>query len=128
MADGPYEVGYGKPPRRSQFQPGQSGNPSGRRKPRPGLSERLDRILAERVSVAEGGRQMRMPKEEVFLRQMVNKAIAGDRQFGRLLLDYLQRRQEQPAEVGTSATDAFLLAELSRMINEQESGDGQTES
>ena len=25
-----YEVGYGKPPKQSQFQPGQSGNPNGR--------------------------------------------------------------------------------------------------
>ena len=28
----PYEVGYGRPPIESRFQPGQSGNPKGRRK------------------------------------------------------------------------------------------------
>ena len=28
-----YDVGYGKPPRSSQFQKGKSGNPSGKRKP-----------------------------------------------------------------------------------------------
>ena len=27
-----YEVGYGRPPKDSQFRPGQSGNPAGRRK------------------------------------------------------------------------------------------------
>ena len=27
-----YEVGYGRPPKNSQFKPGQSGNPRGRRK------------------------------------------------------------------------------------------------
>lgn len=116
MSDAPYEVGYGKPPRHTRFQPGQSGNPSGKRKPRPGLTERLDRILAEQVSVTEGGKSRRIAKEEVFLRQMVNKAIAGDRQFGRLLLDYLQRRQDQPQAEGVGATDAFLIEELSRML------------
>ena len=28
----PYKVGYGKPPKHSQFRAGQSGNPAGRRK------------------------------------------------------------------------------------------------
>ena len=28
----PYEVGYGRPPIESRFQPGQSGNPKGRQK------------------------------------------------------------------------------------------------
>jgi hypothetical protein len=119
MTDRPYEVGYGKPPLHSRFKPGQSGNPAGKRKPKPGLSDRLDRILAEMVSVTEAGRSRRIAKEEVFLRQMVNKAIAGDRQFGRLLLDYLQRRQEQPQAQGVGATDAFLIEELSRMLGGQ---------
>jgi len=126
MADqdppGGYDVGFGKPPRHSRFRPGQSGNPSGKRKPRQGLSERLDRILAEQINVTDAGKQRRLPKEEVFLRQMVNKAIAGDRQFGRLLLDYLQRRQEVPPAEGQGTTDAFLLKELSRMLGAE--GDG----
>ena len=32
--DAPYEVGYGRPPRHSQFRPGESGNPGGRPKGR----------------------------------------------------------------------------------------------
>ncbi len=117
MADDPYEVGYGKPPKHTRFQPGRSGNPTGQRKPRPSVSDRLNKILAERVSVADGGRQMRLPKEDVFLRQLVNKAISGDRQFSRMLLDHLQRDHERPAVEGLGATDAYLMEELLKMVD-----------
>lgn len=112
MAEVDHKVGYGRPPLETRFQPGMSGNPSGKRKARPTLSQRLDRILAESVSVTEGGKSKRMTKEEVFLRQMITRAIGGDRQFGRLLLDYLERRQDNAPAGAASATDEFLMSEL----------------
>ena len=36
---GDYEVGYGRPPVQSRFQPGQSGNPAGKRKGQPTVAE-----------------------------------------------------------------------------------------
>ena|SRR5438067_9789827 len=116
MSETEKKVGYGRPPIATRFKKGVSGNPSGKRKPRRTLSQRLDRILAEKVHVTEGGTAKHMDKEEVFLRQMVTRGIAGDRQFGRLLLEYLMRRQAtEPAE-GTSATDEFLMRELLTMF------------
>jgi hypothetical protein len=38
---GQYDVGYGKPPAKGQFKPGQSGNPGGRRKGQPTPKKRL---------------------------------------------------------------------------------------
>ena len=38
------KVGYGRPPVATRFKPGMSGNPSGKRKAKPSLSQRLDRI------------------------------------------------------------------------------------
>ena len=35
-----YEVGYGRPPQHTQFRPGQSGNPAGRRKGVRNLADR----------------------------------------------------------------------------------------
>lgn len=110
------KVGYGRPPIATRFKPGVSGNPSGKRKATPTLSQRLDRILAESVNVTEGGKSKRMAKEEVFLRQMVTRAIGGDRQFGRLLLDYLERRQENAPSGAASATDDFLMSELASLL------------
>ena len=115
------KVGYGRPPVATRFKPGMSGNPSGKRKAKPSLSQRLDRILAESVSVTEGGKSKRMTKEEVFLRQMVTRAIGGDRQFGRLLLDYLERRQEHAPAGVASATDEFLMSELISLLGGEQS-------
>lgn len=122
MEAGNEKVGYGRPPVASRFKPGQSGNPSGKRKARPSLSQRLDRILAEIVPVTEGGKSKRMPKEEVFLRQLVTRAIAGDRQSARLILDYLQRRQESAPPGAASATDEFLMNELIDLLEGEKKG------
>ena len=115
MADRDYEVGYGKPPQSTRFAPGKSGNPSGKRKAKPTLSERLDRILAETISVTESGRTRKLPKEEVFLRQLVNLAMKGDRQFGILLLGYLRQQQEVGRADRSDETDAYLLEQLLSM-------------
>lgn len=121
MAEDSYKIGYRRPPLATRFRPGQSGNPSGKRKPRPTLSQRLDRILAETVPVTEGGKSKRMSREEVFLRQTVTRAIAGDRQAGKLVLDYLQRRQETAPGEASHATDEFLMNELINSLAQEES-------
>ena len=59
MAD-KYEVGYGKPPKDSQFKEGQSGNPKGRKKNSRNLKTDLTKILQKRISVREGDRKFRV--------------------------------------------------------------------
>ena len=117
MAERDYEVGYRRPPRASQFRTGTSGNPSGKRKASPSVSQLLDRILAERMEVSERGKSRRYTKEEVFFRQLVAKAISGDRQFARLVMDYLERRQQNAPDQKATHTDDFLIGELIGIIN-----------
>jgi hypothetical protein len=64
--DPTYEVGYRKPPRKTRFVKGQSGNPSGRkRKPPDLLSEIIMRAASEPVTVIVNGKRKRMSKFEV---------------------------------------------------------------
>ena len=49
--NGHYEVGYGKPPVATRWQPGQSGNPKGREKGARGLKTDLAAALNRRQTI-----------------------------------------------------------------------------
>ena len=75
-----YEVGYRKPPRLTQFQKGQSGNPGGR--PRRSLAGRLEELAlyeAYRTTVVtEDGHAMPMPVIQAVLRRQLESAAGGN--------------------------------------------------
>jgi uncharacterized protein DUF5681 len=74
----PYPVGYGKPPTKSQFKKGRSGNPAGRPKGSQNVATVLRAALGATVVVNEGGRRQIKTKLEVTVTQLVNKAVSGD--------------------------------------------------
>jgi hypothetical protein len=84
-----YNVGYGRPPLASRFQPGRSGNPAGRPKGSRSLSTVLAAALSERVTVTENGRRRSLTKFEAAAKQLANKAAGGDRHAIKLALDLL---------------------------------------
>ena len=73
-----YEVGYKKPPVKSRFKPGNSGNPKGRPKGSKNLSTILRQRLNKKVQIAENGRRKMVTVEEIIVAKMVNDAAAGD--------------------------------------------------
>ena len=114
--DTPYKVGYGKPPLHTQFKKNTSGFEGRHHTKKVSVSQLLDQILEEKVEVSESGRKKRMTKREVFLRQLLARAISGERQACRILFDYLERRSQDPANAAPSrAVDDFLLAELAQL-------------
>jgi hypothetical protein len=73
-----YEVGYGKPPKDSQFKKGESGNPRGRAKHTRNLKTDLTKILAQKISVREGERRFRVSGQEGVLMSLMSKCLKGD--------------------------------------------------
>ncbi|MEI8390222.1 MAG: DUF5681 domain-containing protein [bacterium] len=73
-----YEVGYKKPPKDSQFKPGESGNKKGRPKDSKNTYAMLNEVLVQKISIKENGRDLRIPKKLAMIMQLVNKAVKGD--------------------------------------------------
>jgi len=93
--DGDYEVGFGKPPKHTQFRKGHSGNPKGRARGSRNASTLLDDALKERVTVSENGTRRSLTKLEAILKQLVNKAAQGDHRATQLLLAHQIPRIEE---------------------------------
>ncbi len=85
-----YAVGFGKPPRRTRFCKGQSGNPKGRPRGAKNLATLMEKVLKEPVVISENGKRRRITKREALIKQLVNKAIAGDPRSIKLLLAELR--------------------------------------
>ena len=83
-----YEVGYGKPPKDTQFKAGRSGNPKGRPKGSRSAITILRKALEEKVVVQENGRRRSRSKAEVMCAQLANKAAGGDLSALRLVFGF----------------------------------------
>jgi len=73
-----YEVGYGKPPKHSQFKKGTSGNPRGRRKGSKNFVTIMYEELTRPVPVVENNKRTKIPKIRAAFRQAVNKAMMAE--------------------------------------------------
>lgn len=72
-------VGYGRPPRASQFKPGQSGNPKGRPKGSKNESTILKQMLNEKLSMRQpNGRVKKIPALEGIHRNQLEQALKGE--------------------------------------------------
>jgi Family of unknown function (DUF5681) len=84
-----YEVGYCRPPKRTQWQKGQCGNPKRIRKqnPKPVL-DMIDEFFASEVPVTENGISQRRSAFEIIFLQLFNKAMAGNTRALKVLTKY----------------------------------------
>jgi hypothetical protein len=107
-----YEIGFGKPPQHSRFRKGLSGNPKGRPKGRRNLATVLERTLQEKVVIKENGVSRTVTKLEAAIKQLVNKAAAGDLAALRQLTALAGSAVEQGAD---SSTNQLAEADLEVM-------------
>jgi hypothetical protein len=78
-----YLVGYGSPPRKTQFKPGQSGNPTGARRKAallaPDVKALLELALNRKTKMRHGEREMIVTKAAAGIDRLVNEFAKGDR-------------------------------------------------
>ena len=85
------EVGYGKPPKHSQFKKGKSGNPKGRPAGKKNFATYLDTMLKSKVPISENGKTRKITTVEASLARLREKALKGDPRSLEKLLDYAER-------------------------------------
>lgn len=107
MSNNAYRVGYRSPPKATQFKKGESGNPKGRPKGSRGLQTIMVEELKSNVTIHENGRSKTVKKGEVIVKQMVNKAMAGDHKAAHLVLGVSQQHEYQEALKETSVIETL---------------------
>ena len=79
MSDGkPYDVGWGRPPKHTRWQKGESGNKSGRRKRPPSMKSIIENELDKKVVVKQGDKLSSFTGLEVVVKSLVAQASKGN--------------------------------------------------
>jgi hypothetical protein len=113
------EIGYGKPPKRTQFRKGVSGNPKGRPKGSRNLATVLAKALRERVVVNENGRRRTVTKLDAAVAQLVNKSASGDLGALRQLMTLAASTEEElpvSKETQVSEADAKVMKSVLKRL------------
>jgi hypothetical protein len=110
MAKKDYPVGYGKPPKHTQFKPGKSGNPKGRPKGIRNLNTDLEEELSLKILVTEGGQQQQTTKQRAMLKSLFAKALNGDVRASGVLINLILGLEQ--TRIAAQSTDAMVEEDL----------------
>jgi hypothetical protein len=121
--DPKYPVGYKKPPRQTQFKPGQSGNAKGRPKGAKNFATVFEKELRTPIDVTENGKRKRMSKREAVAKQAVNKAVTGDPKAIVVVLNEARFYENQnqlpvPQDAIVSPEDQIVMDNIVRRIRQ----------
>lgn len=97
-----FEVGYGKPPKHTRFKKGKSGNPTGRPKKAQDFDAALLREARSPITINENGRQVRLSKHDVIIKQLINNAMKGKNSDLRMFREAYREACEKAALLPTA--------------------------
>lgn len=118
MAKRDYEVGYGKPPKGSQFQKGKSGNPTGGGKKPKSEKAILQKMLGRKRMVQTPDGPVKMDGLELIALRLFNDALAGKARQLKILLDRVDANGigRQEAGESLSAADAHVYDQYFELL------------
>lgn len=118
-----YEVGYGRPPEKSRFKKGQSGNPKGRPRGSKDFRSDLRDVLDAKVTVNENGKPRKVSSQKATLMRLREQALKGN---ARAMDRYIDLAKEQSFEEGARLAERRLSATeddiIERFIASTQSG------
>ena len=102
------KVGYKRPPSKTQFKPGRSGNPRGRPKRKVNMSESFNRKLDQKIVLPETGKVL--TKLEAFVHSTLNRVLQGDAKAIPALVRLLnQTEQFKPIPIPGQMTGVVVI-------------------
>jgi hypothetical protein len=116
-----YEVGYGKPPQHTKFVRGQIGNPKGRPKGSKNFKTLLLAELKTPLPIVENGKRKKITKQGAVVKQLVNKAAAGDPRTMVALLNEIRHLETGSEDVARpseplSQSDEMVMESIIKRI------------
>ncbi|WP_415021859.1 DUF5681 domain-containing protein [Bradyrhizobium sp.] len=88
------KVGYGRPPLRTRWKKGQSGNPRKKLRQPKSEIEQLDRLLLSYVTISLNGVPTRVSALAAIISQLQRKELSGNCKASRTLLKYQRLAKE----------------------------------
>lgn len=119
-----YEIGYKKPPKSSQFQPGQSGNPKGRKKGTKGMKTLARETLTAKVTVRTTDGTKKMARIEALMHKFIELAMKGNPRAMLALFSMYENAIPDRADLDgkdltgppLTETDEAILSELRTLL------------
>jgi hypothetical protein len=119
-----YDVGYRKPPKSGQFKPGESGNPRGRKKREPTITDRLQKELGRKVPITEHGKKKSVSKLDLIFMTLTNQAAKGDLKAASMIISLLNSQAaETSPDLNTDVMNPEDLAILESFLAGMEVGE-----
>jgi Family of unknown function (DUF5681) len=118
----PYEVGFGRPPKRTQFKKGRSGNPKGRPRKKPDVYSELTKVLREKVTVTIDGQPEKVTVQQALLLRLRDQALRGELWAEKLLQKVVGALPESGSEhdhVDMRAVQASFWARFDKAAHEK---------
>ena len=120
MSTNDFNIGYKKPPKQTQFQPGQSGNSKGRPKGLKNLATDLQEELEQKILITEANKSQEVTKQRAMIKTLFAKALKGETRAANVLIGLIlgleQANRNNPDGAALSDEDQAILAAYTKQL------------